>query len=98
MCECELRERALEMAIEWRGQNEGSTDNLIDIAKKFYDFMKCNECASERPHDFNIIISECAGVFTASSYKEPLFFFERPTLEEVTDVVKDTLSSYLKNF
>jgi hypothetical protein len=52
----------------------------------------------ERLQDLKIVISEHDGVFTANTYSEPLFCFERPTLEAVQAVVEDTLTSYVKNF
>ena len=52
----------------------------------------------ERLQALKISISEHDGVFTASTYSEPLFCFERPTFEALKLVVEDTLTSYVKNF
>ena len=52
----------------------------------------------ERLQDLRIIISQHDGVFRANTYSEPLFCFDRPTLEAVKIVVEDTLTSYAKNF
>jgi hypothetical protein len=52
----------------------------------------------ERLQDLKITVSRNDGVFTANSYSEPLFCFERPTLDDLKAVVEDTLTSYVKNF
>ena len=45
-----------------------------------------------------IVVSQSEGGFTANTYSEPLFCFERPTLDALKLVVADTISSYAKHF
>jgi hypothetical protein len=52
----------------------------------------------DRLQGLKIIVSQHEGAFTANTYSEPLFCFERPTLEALKSVVVDTLTSYVKNF
>jgi hypothetical protein len=52
----------------------------------------------ERLQALEITISQHDGVFTANTYSEPLFCFERPTLEDVKVVVEETITSYVRNF
>ena len=55
MCEleCELRLQALELAIELAGHINIYTEDVIDAAKKFYDFLKCSECEPKPESEIN---------------------------------------------
>jgi hypothetical protein len=52
----------------------------------------------DRLQGLKIIVSHHEGAFRANTYSEPLFCFERPTLETLKAVVEDTITSYVKNF
>jgi hypothetical protein len=52
----------------------------------------------ERLQGLKINVSHRDGVFTANTYSEPLFCFERQTLDSLKSVVEDTIASYVKNF
>ena len=53
MCECELKLEALQAAIKLSKESGWRVDEIVGVAKKLYEFLKCADCDASQPSDIN---------------------------------------------